>query len=81
MFILNAAGDNSVLQFKDPAAFLDVVRDTILYEPTKERLARQKFFNRAFLPTFFVFDNYMHVLGFEQRLKLVGYTVHYRKFA
>lgn len=80
LIILNVTGSNPVLQFRDPAAHLSVVQDAIFYERTKERVAQQKFFNRDFLPTFFVFDNYMHVLGYETRLKQANMAVHYEKF-
>lgn len=80
LFILNIDGSNPVLQFKNPAAHLKVVQDAIFYERTRERVAQQKYFNRDFLPSFFVFDNYMHVLGFETRLKQVGMMVHYEKY-
>jgi hypothetical protein len=80
LFILNIAGDNPVLQFKEPVAHLKVVQEALFYNVTNERVAEKKFFNRDFLPTFYVFDNYMHVLGFEARLKAVGFVVHYKKF-
>ena len=80
LFILNIAADNPMLQFKHPKLHLQVLPDALFYSVTNERVAQQKFFNRNFLPTFFVFDNYMHVLGFENRLKAVGYTVQKRQF-
>lgn len=80
LFIVNIAGDNPVLQFKHPKLHLNVTSNSLYYKVTNETVAQQKFFNRAFLPAFFVFDNYMHVLGFEMRLKPAGYTVQYKKF-
>jgi hypothetical protein len=79
LFIINIAGDNPVLQFKHPKK-LKVTPEAMMYNVTNETVAQFKFFNRSFLPTFFIFDNYMHVLGLEMKLKPAGYAVQYRKF-
>ena len=80
LFVLNTADDNPVLQFKHPSLTVQMNGDTLNYKPTHETLAQRKFFNRAFLPTFFIFDNYFHAMAFEAKLKPLGYQVEYRKF-
>jgi hypothetical protein len=80
LFVINIAGNNPVLQFKHPKQHLNVTPQAMMYNVTNETVAQSKFFNRSFLPTFFVFDNYMHCLGLEMKLKPAGYAVQYRKF-
>ena len=80
LFIINIAGDNPVLQFKHPKQHLNVTPQAMMYNVTHETVVQAKFFNRTFLPTFFIFDNYMHVLALEMKLKPAGYAVQYRKF-
>lgn len=80
LFIINIAGDNPVLQFKHPKKHLNVTPQAMVYNVTNETVAQAKFFNRSFLPTFFIFDNYMHVLALEMKLKPARYAVQYRKF-
>ncbi len=80
LFIINIAGDNPVLQFKHPKQHLNVTPQAMMYNVTNETVAQAKFFNRSFLPTFFIFDNYMHALGLEMKLKPAGYAVQWKKF-
>lgn len=79
--IVNQVGDTHMLQLKNPKAHVQCLHDGLLYSPTKERLAQVKFFNRDFVPTFFIFDNYMHYYAFKMKLKGIGYAVNEQKFA
>ena len=51
-----------------------------LHYSTRGTLCHRKFFNRSFLPTFFVFSNYLHAYAFEQKLTKAGYAVQKKKF-
>ena len=80
LFIINIAGDNPVLQFKHPKQHLNVTPQAMMYNVSNETVAQAKFFNRSFLPTFFIFDNCMHALALEMKLKPAGYAVQWKKF-
>jgi hypothetical protein len=78
-FILENSGINKLLQIKEPKSSLQFIGDSIKYF-TGETLAAKKFFNRKFLPTYFVFDNYLHAYALEQRLLGIGWHVIREKF-
>ena len=69
----------TLLQFKSPKEYISWHKGSLLYS-TGETICQKQFFNRSFLPTFFVFDNYMHAWAFEQKLGRVGYEVQKQKF-
>lgn len=75
----HSTNSNVLIQFNHPKKSL-AMRGEVLMYLTGETLANKKFFNRTFLPTFFVFDNYLHTYAFEQKLIGVGYTVTKQKF-
>lgn len=79
LFVVEVQGKNPMLQFKEPKRFLTMSGDVLKYT-TGETVCHKKFFNRNFLPTFFVFDNYLHAYAFELKLKGVGYEVQKQKF-
>jgi hypothetical protein len=79
LFVVEIDKKNTLLQFKDPKAFLTMRGDQLMYT-TGETVCHRKFHNRNFLPTFFVFDNYLHAWAFEQKLTRVGYNVQKQKF-
>ena len=80
LFVVAAAGANPMLQFKAPKRHLTLRGGDVLMYHTGERVAERKFFNRTFLPTFFIFDNYFHAYAFEQKIASVGYAVQKQKF-
>jgi hypothetical protein len=79
LFVIEIQGNNPMLQFKQPKITLKMSGETLMYH-TGETVAIKKFFNRLFLPTFFVFDNYLHAYALEQRLAPAGHLVQKQKF-
>jgi hypothetical protein len=79
LFVVEIDKKNTLLQFKEPKNHLTMRGDQMLYS-TGETVCHRKFFNRSFLPTFFVFDNYLHAYAFEQKLVRVGWNVQKQKF-
>ena len=79
LFVVEIDKKNTLLQFKEPKNHLTIRGDQMMYT-TGETVCHRKFFNRSFLPTFFVFDNYLHAYAFEQKLVRVGWNVQKQKF-
>ena len=69
----------TLLQFKSPKKYILWHKGFMLYS-TGKIICQKKFFNRSFLPTFFVFDNYLHAYAFELKLAKCGYAVQRQKF-
>ena len=79
IFVVEIQGKNPMLQFKEPKMHIMMYGDVMRYV-TGETICNKQYFNRSFLPTFFVFDNYLHAYAFEQKLAKAGYTVQKQKF-
>ena len=71
LFVVDVQSGNVLLQFKHPKSYLTMYGDILKYT-TGETVCHKKFFNRDFLPTFFVFDNYLHAWAFEQKLSKIS---------
>jgi hypothetical protein len=70
---------STILQFRNPNALLTMHGDTLMCI-RDETVCKAKFFNRNFLPTFFVFDNYLHAYALERKLTRIGCKVETQKF-
>lgn len=82
LFVVNDPGGsntNPLIQFNHPKNSLQIRGEVLMYL-TGETVANKKFFNRTFLPTFFVFGNYLHAYAFEQKLANAGYAVRKEKY-
>jgi hypothetical protein len=79
LFVVEVQNRNQLLQFATPRLHLSMNGDMMTYH-TGETVCHKKFFNRDFLPTFFIFDNYLHAYAFQQKLGAVGYVVQTQKF-
>jgi len=79
LFVVEVQNRNPLLQFGTPKLHLTMHGDLIQYM-TGETVCHRKFFNRNFLPTFFIFDNYLHAYAFQQKLASVGHAVQTQKF-
>ena len=80
LFVVETIGTNPMLQFKHPKLNITMTGDILHYTLSRETICHRKFFNRNFLPTFFVFSNYLHAYAFEQKLTKAGYQVQIKKF-
>ena len=80
MLVINQIGDTHMLQIKNPKSHIKVLDGGLQHTPTNERLCLEKFFNRDFVPTFFIFDNYMHYYAMKMKLKGIGYGVEEQQF-
>src|ERR1700685_992303 len=67
LFVVEVQNKNPLLQFSTPKLHLTMHGDLMQYH-TGETVCHKKFFNRSFLPTFFIFDNYLHAYAFQQKL-------------
>ena len=79
LFVVEVEDKNPLLQFATPKLYLTMYGDVIRYS-SGETVVHKKFFNRNFLPTFFIFDNYLHAYAFQRKLASVGHVVQTQKF-
>lgn len=79
LFVIENQGKNPLLQFANPKDSLTLRGDVIQYT-TGETVCHKKFFNRNFVPTFFIFDNYLHAYAFQRKLAAVGHVVRVEKY-
>ena len=78
LFVLANEGKGNCIQIQDPTT--TGISCGVWTYGTGEIIAVENFFNRDFLPTFFVFDNYMHAYALKQRLIGVGRNIQIEKF-
>lgn len=80
--VVGGTDKNDLLRFNNPSKSLSIHDDKLYYSGGHgtETVCQRQFMNKDRVPTFFIFDNYLHAWGFSRRMITAGCTVKEVKF-